>query len=146
MALLFDPEIWGPHYWFFLHTVAETYPNTPNPVTKRKYYDLIQNFPLFIPVEEMGNKFSDLLDKYPVTPYLDSRESFVRWVHFIHNKCNSRIGKKEYSLAHAIDLYRNQYSPRPIYLSEKINLRKKHIYTAIIMICMVIIIIYYDDR
>ena len=21
-----DPKIWGPHYWFFLHTVAITYP------------------------------------------------------------------------------------------------------------------------
>ena len=32
----FVPDIWGPHYWFFLHTVAESYPETPNAVTKRK--------------------------------------------------------------------------------------------------------------
>ena len=81
-----DPNVWGPHYWFFLHTVAESYPLSPNQVTKRKYYDLIQNFPLFLPDDEIGNKFSRLLDKYPVTPYLDSRDSFVRWTHFMHNK------------------------------------------------------------
>ena len=40
----FNPEVWGPYYWFFLHTVAHTYPRMPNSVTKRKYYDLIQNY------------------------------------------------------------------------------------------------------
>ena len=37
--MIFDPEIWGPHYWFFLHTVSESYPLTPNETTKKKYYD-----------------------------------------------------------------------------------------------------------
>ena len=31
-----DPKIWGPHYWFFLDTIAMTYPNHPNAVTKKK--------------------------------------------------------------------------------------------------------------
>ena len=88
----FEPEIWGPHYWFFLHTVAESYPLTPNDITKRKYYDLIQNMPMFIPNDDISSKFSSLINNYPVTPYLDSRESFVRWVHFIHNKINEKIG------------------------------------------------------
>ena len=42
-----DPKIWGPHYWFFLHTIAVTYPHNPNSVTKKKYYDLIQNLHIF---------------------------------------------------------------------------------------------------
>ena len=39
-----DPKIWGPKYWFVLHTIALTYPDTPNSVTKKKYYDLITKF------------------------------------------------------------------------------------------------------
>jgi len=74
----FRPEVWGPHFWFFLHTMAHTYPDMPTAVTKRKYYDLIQNMPIFIPNAEIGNKFSQFLDKYPVTPYLDNRDSFIR--------------------------------------------------------------------
>ena len=31
----FDPNVWGPHYWFFLHTIAESYPLHPNDVTKK---------------------------------------------------------------------------------------------------------------
>ena len=41
-----DPNIWGPHYWFFLHTLALTYPETPNDVIKKKYYDFYQNLPI----------------------------------------------------------------------------------------------------
>ena len=42
----------------------------------------------FMPIEEIGNSFSKFIDKYPVTPYLESRQSLVRWTHFIHNKIN----------------------------------------------------------
>ena len=50
-----DPKIWGPHYWFFLHTIAVTYPHNPNSVTKKKYYDLIQNLHIFLPIAMMVN-------------------------------------------------------------------------------------------
>ena len=121
----FEPEIWGPHYWFFLHTIAESYPLHPTSVTKKKYYDLMINFPLFIPNEDIGNKFSQLLDKYPVAPYLDSRESFVRWMHFIHNKLNIQLGKEELSMPVALETYRNLYKPKKILLRETIFVLSK---------------------
>ena len=37
------------------------------------------------------NNFLDLLDKYPVTPYLSSRMSFMKWVNFIFNKINKQL-------------------------------------------------------
>ena len=67
MAL--DPTVWGPFYWFVFHTIALTYPTNPNETIKKKYYDFIHNIPLFLPVQTIGNNFSVLLDKYPVTPY-----------------------------------------------------------------------------
>ena len=30
-----DSNIWGPHYWFFLHTAALSYPVTPNDTIKK---------------------------------------------------------------------------------------------------------------
>ena len=108
----FDPDVWGPHYWFFLHSVAYSYPSYPNAVTKRKYYDLMHNLPLFIPNEKVGNKFSQLLDLYPVSPYLDKKESFVRWVHFIHNKINVMLGKTEMTMTEAEDAYAAAYTPK----------------------------------
>ena len=109
-----SPESWGPHFWYFLHTVAYTYPEFPTQVTKRKYYDLIQNMPLFVPDLKMGDKLSEFLDRYPVSPYLDSRESFMRWVHFIHNKFNIFLGKEEISFYQGLDNYYQANMPKPI--------------------------------
>jgi hypothetical protein len=140
---VFEPTIWGPHYWFFMMTIALSYPDTPNSVTKRKYYDFIINIPLFIPNPDIGDKFSRLLDKYPVSPYLDNRESFVKWVHFIHNKVNVEIGKEEISYAAALELYLDEYLPKPIYLSEKIKISKYYIFVLFLLVCFLIIYIYY---
>lgn len=140
---LFEPTVWGPHYWFFMMTIALSYPEVPNSVTKRKYYDFIQNLPLFIPNPEIGNKFSNLLDKYPVTPYLDNRESFVKWVHFIHNKVNVEIGKEEISYSAALELYFDEYLPKPIYLSDKIKVSKYYIFITFVCLCLLLIYMYY---
>lgn len=138
----FDPIVWGPHYWFFLHTIAHSYPTTPNEVTKRKYYDTIQNMPLFIPDSDIGDRFSNLLDKYPVSPYLGSRESFVRWVHFVHNKVNVILGKDEMSFLESVDAYFAQYKPRPFVLSTTLGIPKYYLYAAIILMCIILIYVY----
>lgn len=140
---LFEPTVWGPHYWFFMMTIALSYPETPNSVTKRKYYDFIINIPLFIPNPEIGDKFSRLLDKYPVSPYLDNRESFTKWVHFIHNKVNVELGKEEITYEAALDKYFDEYLPKPIYLSEKIKVNKYYIFIFFILLCLFVIYVYY---
>ena len=127
-----NPVIWGPHYWFVLYTIALSYPNNSNDSTKKKYYDFITNLPLFLPISDIGNVFSKFLDAYPVTPYLDSRESFVKWVHFIHNKVNLITGKEEISYQTALDDYLREYLPKPIYLSEKIKISKYYIFVSFI--------------
>jgi hypothetical protein len=143
-----DPDIWGPHYWFFLHTLAYSYPATPNAITKRKYYDCIHNLPLFIPHDEIGNKFSRLLDKYPVTPYLDKRESFLRWVNFIHNKVNYNQGKEEVSFDESVRLYKQSYSPKSYDFYRDTFLSKNTVYShaAILsFLCLFLYIHYSGD-
>ena len=139
MAL--DSLIWGPHYWFVLLTIALCYPLTPNDVTKKKYYEFIQNLPLFIPDEKIGNKFSELLDKYPITPYLDSRESFIKWVHFIHNRINIMTDKDEISLTEALNAYYVQYKPKAVRIREEMKSRRKLIYFSL-LIAMILLGLY----
>ena len=127
-----DPNIWGPHYWFFLHTISMTYPNRPNSVTKKKYYELIHNMPTFIPVEKMSSDFSKLLDLYPITPYLDTRESFIRWIWFIHNKINSKLDKPQITLNDFYIKYYEEYKPKNIKLIEQYKLREKIVYTILV--------------
>jgi hypothetical protein len=139
--MVLDAKVWGPHYWFMIHTIAISYPLRPNAVTKKKYYDFIQNLPLFIPIESIATNFEKLLDEYPVSPYLDTRDSFIRWTHFIHNKINERLEKPKITLAQFYEKYYEEYKPKEIKYKEYYKLRSKMIYLVII-ICFVILISY----
>lgn len=92
-------------YWYVFHSIGFHYPLHPNKVSKKKYYDLVMNIPIFLPSERLGNEFSRLLDKFPVTPYLDSRESFIKWTHFIHNRMNEQLGLKPMDYANFMAKY-----------------------------------------
>lgn len=138
-----DASIWGPHFWFFLHTIPMNYPIHPNPATKRKYYDFVMNLPLFLPDTSFGNTFSRFLDEYPVSPYLDTRDSFIYWVYFIHNKINVYIGKEEITFPEALRQYYAHYKPTPVKLHEKLHLQKKHVMVAMLLLmCFFIYVLY----
>ncbi len=132
----FVPEVWGPHYWFFLMTLAVSYPLKANETTKKKYYDFIINLPLFIPHPKIGNNFSALIDKYPVSPYLEGKDSFLKWVHFIHNKINIEIGKDEKTLTEALDIYYELYKPKEIIIREQVKYRKKLLFGGVTIILL----------
>jgi len=139
--LQLDPNVWGPHFWFFLHTLAISYPHYPNAITKKKYYELIQNLPLFIPVESNGTDFIKLLDEYPVTAYLDSREALIKWMHFIHNKINEKLEKPKISINEFYLRYYEEYKPKDVKMKEYYRLKEKIIYTLVIM-CATGLIVY----
>lgn len=136
MAL--DSKIWGPHYWFVLHTIALTYPIYPNETIKKKYYDFIYNLPIFIPISNMGNSFSELLDLYPVTPYLDSRESLIKWMYFIHNKINSSLNLPEKTLTESLASYHKLYESKDININEKNVKKERYIFILILSILIML--------
>jgi hypothetical protein len=133
--MIYDPDVWGPHYWFVLFTVALTYPISPDDTTKKKYYNFIQNLPVFIPDEVSSKTFSEMLNKYPVSPYLDSRESMISWVHFIHNRLNVMLGKKQLTLEQAMYEYNLQYElPKYSYM------RDRNIYNIVFILIILLAI------
>ncbi len=141
MAL--EPKVWGPFYWFVLHTIALTYPINPNETTKKKYYDFIQNLPLFLPIPEIGNNFSKLLDDYPVTPYLDSRPSFIKWMHFIHNKINVSLDMPEMTMDEAMIAYYEHYKPKEVKNEEQRKRREKYVFLGIVLLIIIAVIYLY---
>ena len=142
--MVLNPKVWGPHFWFVLHTIAITYPLSPNSVTKKKYYDFIQNLPLFLPIPEIGNNFIKYLDKYPVTPYLDSRQSFTKWMHFIHNKINVSNGEPELSMEESMAQYYEHYKPKVVKDAEQRKQREKLIFLFILVFLLIITVILYN--
>jgi hypothetical protein len=139
----FSEKIWGDKYWFFLQTLSYNYPEYPNSIVKRKYYDLMMNFSIFVPNEKISNLFINLLDKYPVEPYLCNKKSFQRYIWFINNKYNYVLGKKEISYNTYIDNYFDNYKTKPVLINEKFKLWLNYIYVIIIMLLLIFIFVFY---
>jgi hypothetical protein len=76
-----------------------------------------------------------------VSPYLVGRDSFLRWVWFLHNKVNIGIGHPEISFEEAIDKYLAQYKPREMVMSETFHIRKSYLHIGIILVCLALILI-----
>ena len=137
-------DVWGPHYWFVLHSIARTYPVHPTNVSKKKYYEFIQNIPIFLPNAEIGDSFSELLEKYPVTSYLDSRESLMKWFHFIHNKINRYLNKDTISFNEATFHYMNHYNQTLKSGSKiKMHYEKRYKITIMLMIFTILFVSIY---
>ena len=122
-----NPNVWLPKLKFTLQTMAILYPEKPNDVSIKKYYDFIQNLPIFIPMDPFGKNFVDMLDKYPVTPYLSSRLSFMKWIHFIFNKINEQLEKPQEDFYDSLEKYYEEYKPKEIQNKEIAKTRKKYI-------------------
>jgi len=136
-------NVWLPHLKFTLQTIAISYPKHPNEVSIKKYYDFIQNLPVFLPMNPIGNNFLDLLDKYPVTPYLSSRMSFMKWVNFIFNKINKQLKKEEIDFYEDLEKYYEEYKPKEMKNKEITKTRKKYIEGGIFVLLLVTIIYFY---
>jgi hypothetical protein len=136
-------NVWLPHLKFILQTMAITYPKHPNDVSIKKYYDFIQNLPIFIPMNPIGTNFLDLLDKYPVTPYLSSRVSFMKWIHFIFNKINNQNKKPQLGFYEDLEKYYEEYKPKDMKNKEIMKTRRKYIECGIVGLLILSIIYFY---
>lgn len=82
---------WGPRYWYFFHSIINTYPNTPTPMQKALYYNIFMLFIKLIPCKSCRKHFVILIKAYP--PKMNSRDDWDKWGVKIHNKVNLRLKK-----------------------------------------------------
>ena len=115
----------------------------PIKCNKKKYYDFIINLPIFLPCEKCGDDFAKLLDKYPVTPYLDSRDSFIRWVHFIHNRVNENLDEPKEQLSLEDALYRYHLHYKNFNNKQLFSSFNYSFYTSFIIIILMVVVITY---
>ena len=78
-----------------------------------------------------------------MTPYLDYRESFIKWVVFIHNRMNVKLGKREITEEEAIDQYMRAYvDESQIKLKMKNNEWRKYA-VFLFVLCILLGVVYY---
>ena len=102
-----DPTKWGPHLWFFMHTISFNFPENPNFKNKVEYNDFYNSLKNMIPCELCKTHYIQYLEVSP--PDLSGRSALVKWTIDLHNKVNKQLGKPVYSYQKAIKLYKKYY-------------------------------------
>jgi hypothetical protein len=104
-----EPKIWGPPFWFMLHTISFSYPTNPSYHDKRHYYDYFQNVYHIIPCEECQDSYLQYLQENPISSFLDSNHALSKWVVELHNKINQKLDKPTQSYQDVAQRYYNIY-------------------------------------
>lgn len=104
-----NPKVWGPAYWFSLHTSAINYPENPSSIFKERMKGRILAIPFEIPCPACRPHASAFIEQHKgqLNQIVNSRKNLFNFYVDFHNKVNERYGKKKYTYKEAWDLYMN---------------------------------------
>ena len=85
-------KVWGPSFWYVLHLIADSSPQTIDPTVKSQYQSFFQSLPTVLPCPTCGIHLRGHMETHP--PKLDTREDMIQWVNTIHNEANKMLNKK----------------------------------------------------
>lgn len=102
-----DPRVWGPAFWFSLHTSAINYPVNPSPIFRERMKGRILAIPYEIPCPACKPHASAFIEqnKGRLDEIVSSREKLFNFYVDFHNKVNERYEKKKYTYKEAMELY-----------------------------------------
>lgn len=112
---MYNPEVWGPGAWLFLHTITLNYPIYPTQKDKENYKKFFTSLKNVIPCKNCAKHYSENLDTYPIGNSLNSKQDLVNWLIDIHNEVNVKNDKRKYSYNEVINKYNKLYSPKTNY-------------------------------
>ena len=105
-----NPKKWGPKAWFFIHSVALSYPLNPTEEDKEHFKTFFSILQYVLPCSICANNFQEHLDVLPLTDdVLLSRKNLFLWTVKIHNKVNKLKGKSDLDPNYILEKYRKIY-------------------------------------
>ena len=140
-----DNKIWGPYFWFTLHTITLGYSDNPTYQDKRRYNDFFSSVQYILPCEKCREHYRTHLNNFPISISLDNKESLVQWLFNLHNQVNISLNKEAMSYEAFKEKYRKIYTPN---LLEKMEIpindnKNGKIIVFIIALSIIIGFIYY---
>jgi hypothetical protein len=100
------PETWGPFFWHTIHIAALGYSTQPSYNEKKAAKDFFESLRFMIPCPVCRDHYNEHMEKFPLTPHLDSRKDLFRWTILLHNQVNKSLGKPEYTETQALLYYK----------------------------------------
>jgi hypothetical protein len=112
-----NPNIWGSHAWFFLHSITFGYPNCPTHKDKVNMKTFFNNLKHVLPCPSCRINYDNHLKKLPLTDdILNSKDKLITWLIDFHNLVNKLKGKKIYTKQEVMDYYNKQYKGNNNYI------------------------------
>ena len=105
-----EPKIWGPAFWFIIHTFAFNYPENPTFNDKRHTFEFFQNLQYVLPCQKCRKHYMKYFHDHPLTPFLDNKSTLVSWTVQLHNHVNKRYGKSSKTVDEVVRHYNKVYS------------------------------------
>lgn len=104
-----NPQIWGSHMWFSLHSITFNYPINPTQEIKERIRNFFNSLEYILPCELCRVHYSQHIRKHPIEFNLDNRRKLVYWLIDVHNLVNRMLGKQVMSHEHVLTLYSKIY-------------------------------------
>ena len=140
----FEISVWGPNYIFFLQSMAFSYPMKPNDTIKKKFFEFYNNIPVFIPNQKYFSFFCKLIEKHPVSPYLDNQLTLLKWTHKITNEINTLLLQEEVDFDTFMDSYYLHFKDDNLIKKETSKFNEKILYGSIVSVGIMAMIFFYN--
>lgn len=101
----FDPDIFGPPFWFTLHNAAVAYYDRPNDVVKSMMKSFIKSLPVVIPCVKCKEHAHTYLRHQNIDLAVQNRKNLFDFFLQFHNYVNAKGGRPAMSLKDAQELY-----------------------------------------
>lgn len=93
-----DPRVWGPHYWYVIHSYAETFPENPSELDKDIASNFIKFIPFLLPCESCSqDAFLYIKNNYDNIPLIvKNKKNLVHFFKTFHDDVNKKLGKPSF--------------------------------------------------
>ena len=89
------PDIWGPHAWEFLHSVAYAYPINPTKLDIKNYKTFYSSLQHVLPCIGCKKSYGSFITNKLLLDdsVLKNRDSLTKWLFDLHEEVNKKLGK-----------------------------------------------------
>jgi len=105
-----NQNVWGPHTWFFLHSVTFNYPFKPTAEDKKHIGQFFKEIEDILPCSICRRHYKGHLKKKPIQD--GSRKELAYWLIDLHNIVNIQENKPTMSYQAVLDLYSQAYNKK----------------------------------
>jgi hypothetical protein len=141
-----NPNVWGPHGWFFIDSIVLSLPNNLSYEQKNIYKNFFTSLQDVLPCEACREHYKQNLIKFPLTDnILSKKENMIKWILNVHNNVRKNDENKiPISIKQYFEYYNKQYDKNNNKNNNKdCNLKY---YLSIILILILILIIFYKFK